>query len=55
MTPEQYEQFLVDLARLRRALDLSDGALPISPRSAFLECIEEVERWRSERRREDEL
>ncbi len=40
MTDEQYAEFLEDLQRLRRALDLPDGALPISPREAFRECVE---------------
>lgn len=46
MSEEQYEEFLSDLRRLRAALGLPAGALPVSPRAAFLECVEAAARLR---------
>jgi hypothetical protein len=51
MTPEQYDEFLDDLRRLRTALGLV--AVPVgreghvSPREAFRACIAQAERLRT--------
>lgn len=51
MSPEQYDRLRQDVRELRDALGLPTGALDMTPRAAFRECIDAARAVRLDERR----